>query len=46
MANLLDQLKTVTVVESEKAEWPASPPKPNKFKDILLGLVSGLMCGV
>ncbi len=43
---ITQDIKTVTVWVIEKAEVPASPAKPNKFKDILLGLVIGLMGGV
>jgi len=43
---ITQDIQTVTVWVIEKAEVPASPSKPNKFKNILLGLVIGLMGGV
>ncbi|MBI5633660.1 MAG: polysaccharide biosynthesis tyrosine autokinase [Nitrospirae bacterium] len=43
---ITQDIKTVTVWVIEKAEAPASPAKPNKFRNILLGLVIGLMGGV
>ncbi len=43
---ITQDIKTVTVWVIEKAEVPASPAKPNKFRNILLGLVIGLMGGV
>jgi len=43
---ITQDIQTVTVWVIEKAEVPASPSKPNKFRNILLGLVIGLMGGV
>ncbi|MBI5848196.1 MAG: polysaccharide biosynthesis tyrosine autokinase [Nitrospirae bacterium] len=43
---ITQDIKTVTVWVIEKAEVPDSPAKPNKFRNILLGLVIGLMGGV
>jgi len=43
---ITQDIKTVTVWVIEKAEVPASPAKPNKFRNILLGLVIGLMGGI
>ncbi|MBI5076241.1 MAG: polysaccharide biosynthesis tyrosine autokinase [Nitrospirae bacterium] len=43
---ITQDIKTVTVWVIEKAEVPSSPAKPNKFRNILLGLVIGLMGGV
>ena len=43
---ITQDIKTVTVWVIEKAEVPVSPAKPNKFRNILLGLVIGLMGGV
>ena len=43
---ITQDIKTVTVWVIEKAEVPPSPAKPNKFRNIFLGLVIGLMGGV
>lgn len=43
---ITQDIKTVTVWVIEKAEVPASPATPNKFRNILLGLVIGLLGGV
>ncbi len=43
---ITQDIKTVTVWVIEKAEVPARPAKPNKFRNILLGLVIGLMGGI
>ena len=43
---ITQDIKTVTVWVIEKAEVPASPAKPNKFRNILFGLVIGLLGGV
>lgn len=43
---ITQDIQTVTVWVIEKAEVPTSPAKPNKFRNILLGLVIGLMGGV
>jgi succinoglycan biosynthesis transport protein ExoP len=43
---ITQDIKTVTVWVIEKAEVPGSPAKPNKFKNIFLGLVIGLIGGI
>jgi uncharacterized protein involved in exopolysaccharide biosynthesis len=43
---ITQDIKTVTVWVIEKAEVPSVLAKPNKFRNILLGLVIGLMGGV